>query len=58
MSPESLATQSPMCEHDGLAVFQRTGLQNQADGLSTQAQSDVGLFEAATSQSVHRFLLI
>lgn len=50
--------QSSVREHVGLAVFQRTGVQNQADRLSTQAQSAVGLFEATTQKSVYRFLLI
>jgi hypothetical protein len=58
MSFESFTAQSSVREHVGLAVFQRTGLSNQADGLSAQAQSVVGLFEATASPSDHRFLLI
>ena len=47
-----------LCASMLLAVFQRTGLSNQADCLSTQARSVVRLPETTTQESVYRFQLI
>jgi hypothetical protein len=58
MSFETRAAKSLMREYVGVAVFQRTGLSNQVEYLSTQAQPNVGLLEATTQESNYRFLLI